>query len=206
MDREAQEREQYLHELERTIASIRERFVKILKGEPVFDCPLCENKLWVDEHLCCSDMPHMPEYHVLCHGDCPLHYELHSLGLNQRGEILRLYYEHFVGSYDVWLYVVEQEYKDKGIKMPSRGNRPTLTLERAPKSWIMVYARKFTGGEIRAQLGSDTEKADCYFSRDGGKTALPQDQLQQGDVLYWNMDYAGYDVYSGNNLRIEMGE
>jgi hypothetical protein len=188
--------------MHKTMQSKIERFVKILKGEPIFNCPICERECWVDEHLCMSDMPHMPDYYVACNGECPVMYKLSLMGLEDRGEIMRLYHGHFSPSHDVWLYVIEQEYK--GREMPSRGNRPLFPIVDTPR-WdqITVWVKQHQGGEIKAQLGDGVDNCDCYFSRDGGKTPVPIHNVCKGDTLYWNLNYSGYDVYSGNNVRIE---
>ena len=44
------------------------------------------------------------------------------------------------------------------------------------------------------------EGVPCYFSRDGGKTA--SDFVKSGDVLYWNSNYSGINLYSGWKIEI----
>ena len=45
-----------------------------------------------------------------------------------------------------------------------------------------------------ASLGDGVKTKDCYFSRDGGATALLVQNLQVGDKLYWNGSIAGYQL------------
>lgn len=43
-------------------------------------------------------------------------------------------------------------------------------------------------------LGDGVKAKSCYFSRDGGATALPVQDIQPGDFLYWNGSIAGYEL------------
>jgi hypothetical protein len=43
----------------------------------------------------------------------------------------------------------------------------------------------FVNGE-KVKVGNGIKTLDCYFSRDNGVTALMFNQLQFGDILYWN--------------------
>ncbi|KKN45016.1 hypothetical protein LCGC14_0687280 [marine sediment metagenome] len=43
-------------------------------------------------------------------------------------------------------------------------------------------------------LGNGVKTTSCYFSRDGGATALLIQDIRLGDLLYWNGSIAGYQL------------
>lgn len=53
-----------------------------------------------------------------------------------------------------------------------------------------------------AQLVGDGTKVgvDCYFSRDGGVTALALRSVQAGDLLYWNLTIAGFPLGAADRV------
>jgi hypothetical protein len=46
--------------------------------------------------------------------------------------------------------------------------------------------------------GNGTKNAACYFSRDGGTTAVTLRSVMAGDLLYWNGSIAGYELEAGD--------
>ncbi len=67
----------------------------------------------------------------------------------------------------------------------------TLTLSRAPvvNTGIIVEVNG-----VAVEVGNGSITKACYFSRDGGTTAVAFSDLQLGDTLYWNGLIAGYDL------------
>lgn len=47
---------------------------------------------------------------------------------------------------------------------------------------------------VQVPLGDAVKTTHCYFSRDGGTTALAKSALTTSDVLYWNGSRAGYQL------------
>lgn len=83
--------------------------------------------------------------------------------------------------------------------VPTQSNgsySPTgITLEYAPfaDSQVQVY---INGVAVTETYGERT--GDVYFSADGGTTAKTAADLQAGDSMYWNSDYAGYEIGNGD--------
>jgi hypothetical protein len=50
------------------------------------------------------------------------------------------------------------------------------------------------GSGNRLDRGSFTNNVECYFSLDGGSTALLVSVVTAGATLYWNAVNAGYDL------------
>lgn len=66
-----------------------------------------------------------------------------------------------------------------------------ITLTYTPD--IIGNMHIFVNGQ--AQIIGDADLSeDCYFSRDGGITALALDSLESGDELYWNGDVVTYEL------------
>ena len=59
-----------------------------------------------------------------------------------------------------------------------------------PKTYS--YVRVFVNG-VEVNTG-DKNSGDCYFSRDGGSTALVVGDERLGDKLYWNESIANYNL------------
>ena len=66
-------------------------------------------------------------------------------------------------------------------------NTPILD---SPK--LSSYVRVFVNG-VEVSTG-DKNSGDCYFSRDGGLTALVVGDERYGDKLYWNESIANYNL------------
>lgn len=58
-----------------------------------------------------------------------------------------------------------------------------ISLQNSPAQNTRIDV--FVNGE-KVPVGNGIKTLDCYFSRDGGITALAFNQLQFGDILYWN--------------------
>lgn len=52
-------------------------------------------------------------------------------------------------------------------------------------------------------VGEDANKSICYFSRDGGITAVPADKIAVGDRLYWNADVAQFNLDEGDTIELK---
>jgi len=49
-------------------------------------------------------------------------------------------------------------------------------------------------------VGDGNKNAGCYFSGDGGTTARNIEDIEAGDILYWNGSIAGYELDSGDSI------
>lgn len=63
------------------------------------------------------------------------------------------------------------------------GSSTGISLQNVPAQNTRVDV--YVNGE-KIPVGNGIKTQDCYFSRDGGTTALIFNQLQFGDILYWN--------------------
>jgi hypothetical protein len=72
-------------------------------------------------------------------------------------------------------------------------NQPTgATLTNTPKDYSTV--KVFVNGSLQVYGNGVTTGVVCYFSNDGGSTAVSFEEIQIGSELYWNGDIAGYDL------------
>ena len=92
-------------------------------------------------------------------------------------------------------------YSDKSYIMPfdtlGDGQSTGLSITNTPVdgSYVGMFVN---GQEFEVGYGSTTSTA-CYFSNDGGTTARDvnsPNNVQSGDILYWNESVAGTDLYS----------
>ena len=92
-------------------------------------------------------------------------------------------------------------YSDKNYTMAfntsGNGQSTGLSISNTPVDggYVGVF---INGQEFEVGYGSTTS-APCYFSNDGGTTArgtISPNNVQVGDILYWNGTVAGTDLYS----------
>jgi hypothetical protein len=74
----------------------------------------------------------------------------------------------------------------------------TLTLPPAGDKYVTVYVNGHT-----YDIGDGVRTKDCYFSRDGGTTALALSALAAGDILYWNSIIAGFTLDITDNVDLD---
>ena len=67
-----------------------------------------------------------------------------------------------------------------------------ITLSNTPSQYSRVQL--FVNGQLQ-KLGNGTfSNVDCYFSNDGGLSALSFTSLLLGNSLYWNGVSAGFEL------------
>ena len=75
-----------------------------------------------------------------------------------------------------------------------------ITLSNTPSQYSRVQL--FVNGQLQ-KLGNGTfSNVDCYFSNDGGLSALSFTSLVSGDVLYWNGVSAGFELDATDEIDI----
>lgn len=75
-----------------------------------------------------------------------------------------------------------------------------ITLSNSPVQYSRVQV--FVNGQLQ-NLGDGTfSNVDCYFSNDGGNTALNLSSLSGGDSLYWNGNVSRFEIDSNDELQI----
>jgi len=75
-----------------------------------------------------------------------------------------------------------------------------ITLSNTPSQYSRVQL--FVNGQLQ-KLGNGTfSNVDCYFSNDGGLSALLFTSLVSGDVLYWNGVSAGFELDATDEIDI----
>ena len=82
------------------------------------------------------------------------------------------------------------------------GNNSTtgITLSNTPSQYSRVQL--FVNGQLQ-KIGDGTfSNVDCYFSNDGGLSALLFTSLVSGDVLYWNGVSAGFELDATDEIDI----
>lgn len=74
-----------------------------------------------------------------------------------------------------------------------------IVLEFTPfaNSSVQVYINGVAATESYGDFSGDV-----FFSRDGGETSLPLEELQAGDTLFWNTELAGYAIGEGDLIDI----
>jgi hypothetical protein len=91
---------------------------------------------------------------------------------------------------------------DKNYIMPFNtsgdGQSTGLIISETPTigSYVGVFVN---GQEFQVGIGVSVS-VDCYFSSDGGTT--PNTNIQAGDELYWNGNFAGTDLYTTWRLSL----
>lgn len=56
---------------------------------------------------------------------------------------------------------------------------------------------------ISELVGDGVKTTACYFSSDGGTTAKLYEELDAGDILYWNGSIAGYELLVDFDIKIQ---
>jgi len=82
------------------------------------------------------------------------------------------------------------------------GNNSTtgITLSNTPSQYSRVQL--FVNGQLQ-KIGDGTfSNVDCYFSNDGGLSALSFTSLVSGNVLYWNGVSAGFELDTTDQIDI----
>jgi len=82
------------------------------------------------------------------------------------------------------------------------GNNSTtgITLSNTPSQYSRVQL--FVNGQLQ-KIGDGTfSNVDCYFSNDGGLSALLFTSLVSGNVLYWNGVSAGFELDATDEIDI----
>jgi hypothetical protein len=82
------------------------------------------------------------------------------------------------------------------------GNNSTtgITLSNTPSQYSRVQL--FVNGQLQ-KIGDGTfSNVDCYFSNDGGLSALSFTSLVSGNVLYWNGVSAGFELDATDEIDI----
>ena len=69
------------------------------------------------------------------------------------------------------------------------GDAAGAVLSFQPEGYVMIMVNG-----MQQVVGSADKTKDCYWSRDGGATALPLSGLEAGDTLYWNGSIAGFEL------------
>lgn len=79
------------------------------------------------------------------------------------------------------------------------GSATGITLDYTPfaDSTVQVY---INGVAVTETYGEKT--GDVYFSNDGGTTAKSVADLEAGDELFWNSNFAGYEIGGGDLFDI----
>lgn len=83
----------------------------------------------------------------------------------------------------------------------SSGDNSTtgLTLSSVPNDYSRVQV--FVNGQLQ-KIGNGVKTEDCYFSNDGGTTALAFVNLTSGDTLYWNGLLSGFELEASDEVEI----
>jgi hypothetical protein len=68
-------------------------------------------------------------------------------------------------------------------------------LAHAVASWVEVLLNN-----VSVDVGDGTRSAPCYFSSDGGATALASGSLSLGALLYWVGSIAGVQLATSDRL------
>ncbi len=75
-----------------------------------------------------------------------------------------------------------------------------IALSNSPNQYSRIQI--FVNGQLQ-RLGNGTfSNVDCYFSNDGGLSALSLSSLNSGDDLFWNSVVAGFELDSTDELNI----
>ncbi len=75
-----------------------------------------------------------------------------------------------------------------------------IALSNSPNQYSRIQI--FVNGQLQ-RLGNGTfSNVDCYFSNDGGLSALSLSSLNSGDDLFWNSNVAGFELDSTDELNI----
>jgi hypothetical protein len=83
------------------------------------------------------------------------------------------------------------------------GNNFNTTLSLSQKPVINTGVDVIVNG-VSVSVGNGTNLGvACYFSRDGGITAIFFSDLQIGDILYWNGTEAGYQIGAAYNVDFQ---
>lgn len=79
------------------------------------------------------------------------------------------------------------------------GEDTGITISRTPAgdSYVKVEVNGFA-----YTVGDGVKTKECYFSRDGGTTALGIADVQVGDTLYWNGVVAGFDLLGADQVDL----
>jgi hypothetical protein len=75
-----------------------------------------------------------------------------------------------------------------------------LTISHIPVGYVTVF---INGVETDIGYGT-TNSSSCYFSSDGGLTAKTQNNIIEGDGLYWNNSIAGFELSTDLPDRISL--
>jgi hypothetical protein len=75
-----------------------------------------------------------------------------------------------------------------------------LTLSQKPLGNRYVTVRL---NGIANVVGDGVRTEDCYFSRDGGATALSLSAVRDGDQLYWNGNFAGMNLETSDSIDFD---
>lgn len=67
------------------------------------------------------------------------------------------------------------------------------------------YVRVSING-LATNLGDGVKTTECYFSNDGGATARNIDEIESGDLLYWNGSVANYELSAEDVVDFEYSE
>lgn len=92
--------------------------------------------------------------------------------------------------------------KGKSVASPTTGNgaNTALTVAGAPRpgSYLAVLVNGY-----QASVGNLTTGSDCFFSRDGGSTAVAEGAIQNGDTLFWNGTTAKFDLATTDRIDFD---
>jgi hypothetical protein len=76
----------------------------------------------------------------------------------------------------------------------------TTSVTQTPRSDGHVSV-EVNGLEARLADGEGNKgSSECFFSRDGGTTAVLIADIEAGDQLYWNGSVAGYELVSADRI------
>ena len=71
----------------------------------------------------------------------------------------------------------------------------STSIAATPIGFVNVFIGDTTGKQSY-EPGAKTDV--CYFSRDGGTTAIAQGSYAIGDILYWNGSIARFQLYAAS--------
>lgn len=93
------------------------------------------------------------------------------------------------------------EYTQTGVSLltSGAGSSTGMSLDYTPfaESTVQVY---INGVAVTESYGNKSTEA--YFSADGGTTSKTISELTAGDTLYWNSNYAGYEIGPGDTIDL----
>ncbi len=97
------------------------------------------------------------------------------------------------------IYVSGQSVYQVSNSLTTSGNDKSTGLELTYKPLSHSSIKVFVNGQALL-LGTSTITVDCYFSSDGGSTAKDYDEIINGDILYFNGQFVGWDLSTTDRI------